>query len=119
MIIVAGLAGICFWGLFQLLDNLREPALLRTAKAVAVKGCSSTDDHRDAARLCPQFVCEKALIDKKLASMDAQFTISRDETNGAQRVIGGTVTGTGQAFECNVAGLKVIDARLIEEAALR
>ena len=25
MIIVAGIAGICLWGLFNLLDNLKEP----------------------------------------------------------------------------------------------
>jgi type III secretory pathway component EscS len=119
MVIVAGIAGICLWGLFQLLDNLKEPGLLRTTKSVAVKGCSSLNDHKDAARLCPQFLCQKALIDKKLVSLDAQLTISIDETSEGQRVIGGNVSSTGQAFECNVAGLKVTDARLVQEAAVR
>ncbi len=114
MIIVAGLAGICFWGLFQLLDNLREPGLLRTTKAVAVKGCASLDDHKDAARLCPQYLCQKALIDRKLVALDAQFAMDTDDTREDQRVIRGTLPSTGQAFECSVTGLKVSDAKLIE-----
>ena len=115
MIIVAGIAGICFWGLFQLLDNLKEPGLLRTSKAVAVKGCASLDDHKDAARLCPQFLCQKALIDRKLVALDAQFAMSVDEANGGQRIIGGTVTGTGERFECSVEGLKISKVGLIAE----
>ena len=113
MIIVAGLAGICFWGLFQLLDNLKEPALLRTAKTVAVKGCGSIDDHKDAARLCPQFLCQKALIDRKLVALDTQFSMTTDQTSEGQRIVGGYVAATGQAFECSVSGLKVTDAQLI------
>jgi hypothetical protein len=119
MIIVGGIAGICLWGLFQLLDNLKEPGLLRTTKSVAVKGCASLDDHKDAARLCPQFLCEKVLIDRKLVPLDAQFTVSIDKTSEGQRIIGGHITSTGQAFECTVAGLKVTDARLVQEAAVR
>ena len=115
MIIVAGIAGICFWGLFQLLDNLKQPGLLRTSKAVAVKGCSSLDDHKDAARLCPQFLCQKALIDGKLVALDAQFSMNADETNVRQRIIGGTVTGTGQRFECSVDGLKITKLGLVAE----
>jgi len=119
MAIVAGIAGICFWGLFQLLDNLREPGLLRTDKAVAVKGCSSTDDHKDAARLCPQYICEKALIDRKLVALDAQFSITRDEIVDAEHVVGGAVTGTGQSFECTLSGLKLLEADLIREVAVQ
>jgi hypothetical protein len=118
MIIVAGIAGICLWGLFQLLDNLKKPGLLRTTQSVAVKGCGSLDDHKDAAKLCPQFLCQKALIDKKLVPLDAQFTMSIDETSEGQRIVGGHVANTGQAFECTVAGLKVMDAQLVQEAAV-
>ena len=112
MIIVAGIAGICFWGLFQLLDNLREPALLRTAKAVAVKGCSSIDDHKDAARLCPQFICQKALIDRKLAPLDAKFTMTTDEVIDGTHIVGGTVSATGKDFECKLSGLKLLEAEM-------
>lgn len=112
MIIFAGIAGIAFWGLFQLLDNLREPGLLRTTKAVAVKGCASLDDHEDAPRLCPQFLCQKALIDRKLVPLDARFTVAADDTRDGHRVISGQ-TATGQAFECIVEGLIVQDAKLV------
>jgi hypothetical protein len=114
MIIVAGLAGICFWGLFQLLDNLREPGLLRTTKAVAVKGCASLDDHEDAARLCPQYLCQKALIDRKLVALDAKFAMDTDDTREDQRVIRGTLLSTGQAFACSVTGLQITDAKLVD-----
>lgn len=112
MIIFAGIAGIAFWGLFQLLDNLREPALLRTTKAVAVKGCASLDEHEDAPRLCPQYLCQKALIDRKLVPLEARFVISTDDSREGRRVINGDVA-TGQAFECVVEGLMVKDARLV------
>jgi hypothetical protein len=114
MIIVAGIAGICFWGLFQLLDNLKEPALLRSTKAAAVKGCASLEDHKDAARLCPQFLCQKALIDRKLVALDSQFAMNVDATRNGSRIVGGTVVSTGQAFECSVAGVKVTQAQLID-----
>jgi hypothetical protein len=117
MIIVAGLAGIAFWGLFQLLGNLQEPGLLRTAKAVAVKGCGSVDEHKDAARLCPQFLCQKALIDRKLASLDSRFDMVQDDGPHPQSVVRGTIVGTGQSFECSLAELKVTDAKIIERPA--
>lgn len=117
MAIVAGIAGICFWGLFQLLDNLREPGLLRTTKAVAVKGCASLDDHKDAPRLCPQYICEKALIDRKLVPLDAQFTITRDETSDGERIVEGMIAGSGQMFECSLSGLKLLEAGLIRDSS--
>lgn len=116
IIIVAGLAGIAFWGLFQLLDNLKEPGLLRTDKAIVVKGCESLDDHADARRLCPQLLCQKAVLDRKLVPRDAQFTMNVEEDVEGQRFVGGTVAATGQAFECIMAGLKVLDAGLIEDS---
>jgi len=114
MLIVAGLAGIAFWGLFQLLDNLKEPGLLRTTKAAAVKGCGSLDDHKDAPRLCPQFLCQKALIDRKLAALDSRFDMVAGEGPYPQPVVRGTIVGTGQSFECTLAELKVTDAKIIE-----
>ena len=117
MIIVAGLAGIAFWGLIQLLGNLKEPGLLRTAKAVAVKGCESVDEHRDAARLCPQFLCQKALIDRKLAPLNSRFDMVSSEGPHPQPVVRGTIVATGQSFECRLALFKVTDAKIIEQDA--
>jgi type III secretory pathway component EscS len=119
MIIVAAIAGICFWGLFQLLDNLKEPALLRSTKGVAVKGCASLEDHKDAARLCPQFLCQKALIERKLVALDSQFAMNVDAARDGARIVSGTVVSTGQAFACNVAGVKVTQAQLIEDSEER
>lgn len=116
MIIVAGLAGIAFWGLFQLLDNLQEPGLLRTAKSVAVKGCGSVDEHRDAARLCPQFLCQKALIDRKLVPVNSRFDMAPSEGPHPQPRVRGTIVATGQSFECSLAQFQVTDARVIEPA---
>jgi hypothetical protein len=116
IIIVAGLAGIAFWGLFQLLDNLKEPGLLRTGKAIVVKGCESVDDHEDARRLCPQLLCQKAVIDRKLVPRDAQFTMNAPESIAGQQFIGGAVNATGETFECIMSGLKVIDAGLIADS---
>lgn len=115
IIIVAGLAGIAFWGLFQLLDNLKEPGLLRTEKAIVVKGCESLDDHEDARKLCPQFLCQKAVLDRRLVPRDAKFTMNVDESVEGQRFVGGAVNATGQTFECIMSGLKVIDAGLISD----
>jgi hypothetical protein len=116
IIIVAGLAGIAFWGLFELLDNLKEPGLLRTDKAIVVKGCESLDDREDARRLCPQFLCQKAILDRGLVPRNAQFKMAVDESVEGQRFIGGTVDATGQTFECMMSGLKVLDAGLITDS---
>jgi hypothetical protein len=121
MLIVAGVAGICLWGLFELLDTLKEPGLLRTKDAVALKGCNSLDEHKDAERLCPQFVCQKALIDRKLVGLLATFQVLVDERAPRARIIGGRVSEPGREdreFECEVEGLKLLDARLLEPEEL-
>lgn len=117
MVVVAGVAGISLWGLFELLDTLKRPGLLRTKESVVLKGCDSLDGHEDARRLCPQFVCQKALIDRKLVGLQASFEISVDESIPPGRLIAGYASEPGredQEFECELQGLKLIDARLIE-----
>ena len=117
MMIFAGIAGICLWGLSSLLDSLQEPALLRTTKGVAVKGCGTLDDHDDAPKLCPSLLCQKALVDRKLAALDDRVEITADTTDGADRVISGRLVSRAAKFECVVRGVTVIDATLVQPAA--
>ena len=114
MIIVAGIAGICLWGLFNLLDNLKEPGLLRTEKGVVVKGCERLDAHENAPRLCPGFLCQKALVDRKLASVTDKVEITGDTPEGVIRFIEGRLTTTQQTFECEVQGVKVLSLEVFE-----
>ena len=62
LVIFAALFGVALWGLFSLLDNLREPELLRSAKAIVVKGCDPIES-AEAQQLCPQLFCQKFLLD--------------------------------------------------------
>jgi hypothetical protein len=119
MIIVAAIAGIALWGLFNLLDNLKEPGLLRTEKAVAVKGCDTLDAHPDAPRLCPQLVCQKALIDRKLAEVRAQFKVTIDQPRNNDRLVGGELLGTDRHFVCTVRQLQVLEAQLLSAGELQ
>lgn len=117
MIIVAGIAGICLWGLFNLLDNLKEPGVLRTEKGVMVKGCDRLDAHADAPRLCPGFLCQKALVDRKLASVTDKVEILADSPEGTIRLIEGRLSSTNETFECEVQGVKVLSLEVFEPAA--
>lgn len=113
MIIFAGIAGVCLWGLSSLLENLKEPALLRSAQTVVVKGCESLNAHADAARLCPQYLCQKALIDRKQVALESRFEISFDRTAGARRLIGGRIVNGDQHFACESAGLEITNTQLL------
>lgn len=62
--IFAALSAVALWGLFSLLDTLREPELLRSPRAVVVKGCDPIESEQ-AARLCPQLFCQKSLLDAR------------------------------------------------------
>jgi hypothetical protein len=112
MIIFAGIAGICLWGLFSLLDNLREPGLIRTAQGIAVKGCASLDEHPDAAKLCPAFLCQKALVDRKLARVEDRIEIAQDTGVGAQRTLTGRFVDDERRFTCLIAGVTVTKAEV-------
>jgi hypothetical protein len=115
MMIFAGIAGICLWGLSMLLDSLKEPALLRTQKGIAVKGCGSLDTHKDSPRLCPPLLCQKALVDRKLVGLQDGVEITKDiEIDGA-RLVAGLFEGKGQHFACEVDGLTVKRLELISE----
>jgi hypothetical protein len=118
MIIFAGIAGICLWGLFNLLDNLKQPGLLRTESSVAVKGCAALDTHKDSSRLCPQLVCQKTLIDRKLLGLKDTIEVVKDTTREGERIIGIRTTHSDQPLVCVVAGLVVKSSESISQADL-
>lgn len=117
--IVTAAAALCLWGLFSLLDSLQEPGLLRSPKAVVVKGCDSLES-AEASRLCPALFCQKALLDAKLLPLKAQFEISIDrQGDDRERLISGqandgTANPTALYFVCTLTGLKVTEAVLID-----
>jgi len=121
-ILVTALAAICLWGLFSLLDNLREPELLRSPKAVVVKGCEPMESE-EAKRLCPQLLCQKALLDGKHVPISTRFQVTEDENRSREagqvrQVIVGTgrPAGTGATelrFECVMENAKVSSARVL------
>lgn len=113
MIIFAGIAGICLWGLSTLLDSLKEPGLLRTQNGIAVKGCASLDTHKDSPRLCPSLLCQKALVDRKLVGLQDKVEIAKEATAEGERVIAGRFADKGQHFVCVVSGVAVKRAELI------
>jgi hypothetical protein len=94
-LIFAAVAGICLWGLFSLLDQLKEPGLLRTDKATVVKGCDDWD--KEAQRVCPPLFCEKELIDRNIVGRRSHFkvTVDRVPADAAIRLVGGEVYRAG------------------------
>ena len=118
MMIFAGIAGICLYGLSTLLDSLKEPALLRTQNGIAVKGCGSLDTHKDSPRLCPPLLCQKALVDRKLVGLQDKVEVATDSLESGERVITGRIQGKDAYFSCLVAGLSVKKAELMTATEL-
>jgi hypothetical protein len=121
LVIFAALFGIALWGLFSLLDNLREPELLRSEKAILVKGCDPLEtDH--ARQVCPQLFCQKFLLDGRSVPLRAVFKVTVDTRAANEHLIGGVVqTGSAdsdQRFACILRDLKVADGRVVDGAHL-
>ena len=124
--IFAAVFGIALSGLFWLLGNLSEPELLRSKKAVVVKGCDPIEGD-DAARLCPQLHCQKYLLDTCAVELRYRFEVSVDQRSGAAHLIGGTarpfVAKQGDVpqhtFACLLEGGKVVAGRVIPAAQLQ
>lgn len=112
--IVTAIAALCLWGLFSLLDSLKQPGLLRSDKAVVVKGCDALDSDETRQR-CPALFCEKALLDSKAVPLRATFDIASDEGDLSQRIITGRATsGTVTAeFQCELNGTRVVSAETV------
>ena len=121
LVIFAAISGIALWGLFSLLDNLREPELLRTAKVIVVKGCEPVESAQ-ARQLCPQLFCQKFLLEKRGLPLRSMFKVTVDTTAGSEHLIGGVVqTGTAdsdQRFACILRDQKVTAAQLVDGAHL-
>jgi hypothetical protein len=124
--IVTVAAGLCLWGLFSLLDTLKQPALLRSAKATIVKGCDSLESE-DAKRLCPALFCMKAVLGAKLVDAATPLTATVDKHDGLQhRLIAGNAGAAGAAgaqdmrhFACLLDGTHVVAAKLVQNSELQ
>jgi len=117
LVIFAALAGVALWGLFSLLDNLREPELLRSPKAIVIKGCEPMESD-DARRLCPQLICQKALLDARLFPLRAQFEITVDRRTASRQFFGGVARANGSKeagrFACVLEHNKATLARAVD-----
>jgi hypothetical protein len=121
LVIFAAISGIALWGLFSLLDNLREPELLRTAKVIVVKGCEPMESAQ-ARQLCPQLFCQKFLLDGHRLPLRSVFKVTVDTTAGSEHLIGGVVqteaADSDQRFACILRDQKVTAAQLVDGAHL-
>jgi len=123
--IFAAVFGITLSGLFWLLGNLSEPELLRSKKAVVVKGCDPIENE-NAARVCPQLLCQKYLLDTKAVALRYRFDVTVDQRSAAEHLIGGVakpfVAGKGNDpdlyFACMLENGKVVGGRAVDAAEL-
>lgn len=124
--IFAAVFGIALSGLFWLLGNLSEPELLRSKKAVVVKGCDAIEDDT-AARLCPQLFCQKYLLDSKAVELRYRFEVTVDRRSGGQHLIGGVakpfIAGKGNHlnmnFVCLLENQQVVSGRTLAASELQ
>jgi hypothetical protein len=124
--IFAGIFGIALSGLFWLLGNLSEPELLRSKKAVVVKGCDPIEDE-DAARICPQLFCQKHLLDTRVFELRYRFDVTVDRRSGGEHLIGGVAKpfiakpgdGPERSFLCVLEGGQVVSSRALSAEELR
>jgi hypothetical protein len=122
-VVFAALGAVALWGLFELLDTLREPGLLRTEKAAVIKGCESLDSDETRA-VCPQLFCQKAVIDTKRVPYTTRFAVTVDKNDGAAaRLIGGDISerapnDQGACFVCVMQNNKVTAVKVTNRATL-
>lgn len=115
--IFAALFGIALWGLFSLLENLREPELLRSQKAILVKGCDPMESSK-AQQVCPQLFCQKFLLDGRSVPLRSVFKVTVDTRAAGEHLIGGVVQSgaadSDQRFACILRAHKVAAGRLLD-----
>jgi len=122
-VVVTGVAAVALWGLFELLDTLREPGLLRTEKAAVIKGCETIDSDETRA-VCPQLFCQKAVMETRQVSYTTRFAVTVDQHDGADtRLIGGGISGRSpdaadSQFVCLLDKNKVVGVKITSRAAL-
>lgn len=88
----ASLGAIALWGLFSLLDNLKEPELLRSPRATVLKGCESPESPEVQTK-CAALRCQKALLDTKAVPRSTRFQIDDQRIKDELHL----VTGKGRA----------------------
>ena len=123
--IVAGVFGVALVGLFQLLDNLSEPELLRSKKAIIVKGCNPIEGE-EAARLCPQLFCQKFLLDSRAVQLRSRFEVTVDQRSGTDHFVGGVArpfpaaqnASPEQNFACLIQGNEGVAGRVVRAEEL-
>ncbi|HEX7011866.1 MAG TPA: hypothetical protein VF161_03925 [Steroidobacteraceae bacterium] len=121
LVIFAGLSAIALWGLYSLLDTLGEPQLLQSRQISVLKGCDTLESG-EASRRCPSLLCQKHLLDQRLAPLTSKFTVTVDRVSEKQRLIGGSFrrdsTSAEQAFACVLEGPNVTAASVLDSFAL-
>jgi len=121
LVIFAAISGIALWGLFSLLDNLREPELLSTAQVIVVKGCEPMESAQ-ARQLCPQLFCQKFLLEGRRLPLRSMFKVTVDTTAGSEHLIGGIVQNgaadSDQRFACILRDQKVTSGEILDGAHL-
>lgn len=110
----ASLGAIALWGLFSLLGNLKEPELLRSARATVLKGCESPESPEFVAK-CAALRCQKALLDAKAVPLSTRFQIDIDD----ERVAGDLRLVTGQGRAQDAADSLFFACTLQREANVR
>jgi hypothetical protein len=121
----ASLGAIALWGLFSLLDNLKEPELLRSAHAVVLKGCDPIESP-EAATLCAALRCQKQLLDSKAVPLSTRFQVDDERATDTVRLVTGQALAADssevQFFACTIERDVDVIAKLStreEVAALR
>ena len=118
--VVTAVAALCLWGLFSLLDSLQEPGLLRSTKAVVIKGCDALDSDQ-ARHECPALFCEKALLDAKQLPLTVRFEVTVQKKRDGDTLIGGRAIdkhAAAQYFLCELRANKLMQADLVDSATL-
>jgi hypothetical protein len=117
LMIFATLSGIALWGLFSLLDNLREPELLRSAKAIIVKGCDPMESAQ-ARQICPQLLCQKYLLEGRGLPLRSVFKVTVDARASGEHLIGGLVQAgsadNDQRFACILRNHEVTAGQIVD-----
>jgi hypothetical protein len=118
--VFAALFGIALSGLFWLLGNLSEPELLRSKRAVIVKGCDSLESEA-ATRRCPQLFCQKFLLEQRKFELRYRFEVTVEKRSGPEHLIGGIAKpfvarpsdGPARAFACILDRGQVVAGRAV------
>jgi hypothetical protein len=113
--LVGSLGAIALWGLFSLLDNLKEPELLRSDRAVVLKGCDPMETE-EARQHCPGLRCQKALLDAKLVPLRATLEVQDERVSASERLVIGSVSSASQPlqeFACLLEGNQVTSVQLL------